>query len=121
MIAPSKERTERLLEKSGRITPREVLEAYQVTGLYPGTRHYRVGDTACAIGALAHHKAPATDGYTVYVGKRTASNPSGYAAGFANAFDGWDMMSLATKMYRTGYRDGQRVRRFVEARYGRLS
>lgn len=49
-----RERTERKLEASGRITPREVLEAYRTTDLKPVTGEFYDVDTgeACALTAL---------------------------------------------------------------------
>lgn len=51
-----KKSIERRLEKSGRITPREVLEAYRQTGLLPSDRGWwREAEgkpSACAVGAM---------------------------------------------------------------------
>jgi hypothetical protein len=125
MIAPTRERTERLLEKSGRITPREVLEAYEETGLTPKTGSF-VTDAgeACGIGVVAiRHVESLAYAFARYMRQRGVNRPVFYASGFANAFDGHaqQIPQLTGESYKTGYRDGQRVRRFVEAKYGGLS
>jgi hypothetical protein len=110
----------RLLEKSGRITPREVLEAYEETGLYPKTRDFFDGERACAIGALRRHQDLGSLGYSGYMRSRIGKYHLSYPMGFTNAFDGMGVNGKSAG-YLKGYRDGQRVRRFVESRYGSLS
>lgn len=131
-----RERVERKLEKSGRITPREVLEAYEETGLKIARDVYQVGDRACAIGVLMARDGIRLDGdeqtlkasFAIddwekerieYVGEY-------YCSGFVNAFDGgirpdepsddgpWEYGSWWWEAL--GYRDGQRVRKFVLSR-----
>jgi hypothetical protein len=110
----------RLLEKSGRITPREVLEAYEETGFYPKTRDFFDGEGACPVGVLREHQDPGSLGYSTYIRSRISECHLTYPMGFTNAFDGLGVNGESAG-YLKGYRDGQRVRRFVEARYGTLS
>ena len=121
------QRTERLLEKSGRITPREVLEAYETTGR--GVCFDGFGDEfgsmgkACAIGALM-----ARDGVSLHssvelsdwLRERSERVGMDYYGGFYRGFDGFFSAQEdreGRQSYRNGYRDGQRVRAFVLDRY----
>jgi hypothetical protein len=127
MIAPTKERVERKLEKSGRITPREVLEAYEETGLEPAENIFVLRNKACAFGAvMVREGVPRVRGVLdesekkAWLTRRMRRLGPTYALGFYEGFDGAGSMGLVGRL-RKGYRDAQRVRRFVEARYGMLS
>jgi hypothetical protein len=118
MIAPTRERVERKLEKSGRITPREVLEAYEETGLKPCEGQFLSGNRACALGVLRLYADPSCKYHVQYMRTRMPQqNPVSYASGFTNGFDGTGTQRQSIG-YLKGYRDGQRVRRFVLARLG---
>lgn len=129
----TKERTERMLERSGRISPREVLGAYRETGLVP-SRHVFVSDgEACAIGAVvaagigvvaAEDQGNLEDALF----DRLGGASSDYRDGFVGGFDGepffapdypeelygW-MAEGLRRWHAAGWRDGRRVRRFVFA------
>jgi hypothetical protein len=115
------QRVERLLEKSGRITPREVLKAYEATGLIPSANIYRCDQLACALGVLLEVSgAPRTtddfgeigavDGLA-FARRITEDYVLGFEAGFDNVPKSSDVLRSQ------GYRDGRRVRRFVLDRY----
>jgi hypothetical protein len=118
-------RVERKLEKSGRITPKEVLEAYEETGLTPHQSYFRDADTACGLGVLmardgldARHAPIAIEGW---IKQRDAAAGEYYSNGFWRAFDSHVLPLPNTVAERKGYRDGQRVRRFVLSRYPELA
>lgn len=133
----TKERTKLKLEASGRITPREVLEAYERTGTKPD-----YGDwDHCAFAALVHAhgyfnaehdaKFPGSplaldieefieDRGSEWCGLRYVA--SEYQAGFVRGFDGHSMppepgddsIELGCwEWEKLGWLDGRRVRRFV--------
>jgi hypothetical protein len=115
MQAPVKERIERLLEKSGRITPREVLEAYEETGLGVTFGCFVNQGRACAYGALM-----VRDGFTQnldfsiaeWTRERDMLAGLGYGYGFYRGFDG-ALLPSTGRYPRKGYLDGIRARRFV--------
>lgn len=122
-----KERTERLLEKSGRITPREVLDAYEETGLKPARAVFMGGAEACAVGVLMYrdHMWPARvfsgDWGEVAIAllnrwteqRLALAGGEDYRIGFTTAFDGIAESTMTRPSERKGFRDGQRVRHFV--------
>ena len=114
-------RTERLLEKSGRITPREVLEAYEETGLEPSFALWgMLGESACALTALGcaagvEGEFPSSIGRRYYFDVRRGEQS--YANGFIAGFDGTNRQTPRNARNRLGHRDGQRVRKFVLSRY----
>jgi hypothetical protein len=120
----TRQRVERALERSGRITPREVLEAYRETGARPCTGEWSDGTGGeCALLAVAH----ANGLWATNIGIITACvdvllerrmspvyDAWSYRDGFAEGFDG----TISRREYQseaeaTGYRDGARARRFV--------
>lgn len=119
----TKGRTERLLERSGRITPREVLGAYRETGIKPCASTFILGDflhgyEACAIGALAMRDGvyPTGDDLDGWIERKTAGQGPSYATGFWKGFDGESLppfFAARSAQARKGWRDGARCRRFV--------
>ena len=113
-----KERAARLVEASGRVRPRGVLEAYERTGLRPGTGvfvDYEHGE-ACAYGVLAVRRGIDPMGWSGQTLDWMNRIHGDYAAGFYCAFDGEEGLPCwleETPEGRTGWRDGKRVRRFV--------
>jgi hypothetical protein len=129
-----RERTERrdLLSESGRITPREVLEAYWETGLEPMVDDF--GDEkgrACALAALAAQDfgrgfAGPEEAETLvdeYRAKRfEVGEVESYTLGFMRGFDGvrcrppgkssQHTVRALEARERQGWRDGHRARRF---------
>jgi hypothetical protein len=130
-----RERTERKLEKSSRITPRKVLEAYRETGLEPMANDF--GDEkgrACALAALAAQDfergfASPEEAETLvdeYRAKRFEVGESeSYTLGFMRGFDGVPCrppgppskssqrtVRVPERRERQGWRDGRRARRF---------
>lgn len=108
------------LEKSKRITPREVLRAYRETTLAPITGMYLHGEAACAVGALGVASGhgyvdldgdPAVD-FCGYMKSRMPDKWSVYLGGFEGGFDGHPCPSDGP-IRRTGWRDGRRAARFV--------
>jgi hypothetical protein len=124
------QRTERLLEKSGRITPREVLEAYEETGLRPGTECFLDGDAACAFGVLmARDGVPRRESFEGFDHDaleqwqtlKTMALGSGYAGAFYDGFDGYSFDGYPYGIHSDaskGHHDGQRSRKAVLSRYG---
>ena len=118
-----RERVERKLEKSGRITPSEVLTAYERTGLEPVAEEFWTENGACAIGVLMdaegverrlRHIKP-------WLNQRGLSSMVPYMNGFYRGFDGLSPLAgpdAECPDFRTGFRDGRRVRRFVFAGSG---
>lgn len=120
------------LAASGRVAPREVLAAYEQTGLRPTFGEWYVTalisgpSFACALTAVAKQKGwndpeRLMNGYAaskVLEGRMPRENAGIYREGFAKGFDGtiqrrdWPY-ERAEWM---GYRDGQRARAFVKAR-----
>lgn len=127
----ARERTELKLETSGRITPREVLEAYEETGMQPMTEAWyepsKYGDRACAITVLAHHNGYVGEYACIdteaFIEERFPYVSEYYQSGFVKGFDGGScpepgdddhpLMRGSEGWERLGWRDGQRVRRFV--------
>ena len=116
----TKERTQRLLEKSGRIKPREVLAAYEQTGLEPCAGWGDGKKYGCALTAMiGGHEGNGSTGITTasdrYIQGRmptiSLEDASSYRLGFVHAFDGECVPGAG--WFRKGYRDGVRVRRFV--------
>jgi hypothetical protein len=122
-------RVERKLEKSGRITPRGVLEAYEETGLQPGTRVFENGGRGCAFGALMMQAGiPVGDkSNAVFDIKHTWLNAvrdsagMSYVPGFYDGFDGAPSCRKLDLAWKKGWRDGRRVRKFVLSRYPELA
>ena len=133
-MMPTRERVERKLERSGRITPREVLEAYEETGLRPLVGQWYEPETssACALSAVAvvtdgvvANQDTMMDGQAAInlVVMRVPRMSTYYRMGFVLGFDDKppplpsgedDPAYLKTEAWaRKGYRDGQRARRFV--------
>jgi hypothetical protein len=113
-------RVERKLEKSGRITPREVLGAYETTGLKPmfGAFHDSYG-RACAVAVVeARYEIPLTWPITSLV--RRGYNRD-YIWGVVAGFEGAERDPAITlhAEYR-GWLDGLRIRKFVLSRYPEL-
>lgn len=112
-LAP--ERTERLLEKSGRITPREVLEAYEQTGLKPIQNIYYTDvdeqARACAMGALAAAHGSYDDDPFTYMEDRMGEDWERYLESFACAFDNYRFAPGHHDW--KAYLDGQRSRKAV--------
>lgn len=126
----------RKLEDSGRVTPREVLEAYNATGMKACTGTFlTVGPKGqmfgCGIGVvvLRRRGEPGHYGFMSDMERRMAAGgvyatptreAAGYADGFVSAFDGGGSVfqqDLPVRHpARVGARDGARARRFVDAR-----
>lgn len=118
------------LEVSGRITPREVLEAYEETGFAPlfGWWFKPLTHEACALTAVAfatgYGNLPLNSRVAVMLLNRMDALPfrTAYRLGFANGFDGGELADdypedeERTEGFRAGYRDGKRARAFVKAR-----
>ncbi len=120
------QRTERMLEASGRITPREVLEAYEETRLEAASGHYydTVSGSACAIGVLLNSQGVWDresnmwmdwDVAAGWLRERVPLNSGEYEDGFISGFDNYEEPD--DPALHLGYRDGQRVRKFVLSRY----
>ena len=131
-----------LLATSGRITPREVLDAYQETGLEPvfddwyDTHYIDLEQITHACGftvvALANASPRPLTGSGVehfvffYGTRRFEDVASYYKGGFARGFDGKDAsessgddhpLQLGCEGWeRKGWRDGKRARAFVLGR-----
>lgn len=117
----AKARTKLKLEASGRITPREVLEAYKETGLEPKSQFYFDGCAACGLGAMA-----AVDGLfrsaeerkleqevvLEMLERRMGEHADRYMAGFDIGFMGIKSTG-DSEWTRKGNHDGRRVCRFV--------
>lgn len=121
-MAETKERTGRkdLLRASGRITPREVLEAYERTGLEPCEGWGDGRETGCAATAVFGLLPPSPPLFCfAHVGTLLAarmggeSDPCGYGTGFVFGFDGSEDWGEDFPSWRKGWRDGARCRRFV--------
>lgn len=131
------------LEVGGRITPREVLEAYEKTGLEPifddwyDTHCIDLERTTHACGFTAVMLASKTpmpkgvhlyDAIESYARERFDGAGEHYKGGFALGFDGKDaplpsgddhpLMRGSEGWSRLGWCDGKRARAFVEARLG---
>ncbi len=122
------------LKASGRITPREVVEAYERTGKTPifGRWTNSTGGV-CGLVAVAHDKGHyatvSLDADAIIRAVNAllegrmppAYDPWSYRDGFAEGFDGcyrnpdWPRSEAEDK----GYRDGLRARRFVLAKLGK--
>ncbi len=113
----------RLLEKSGRITPREVLEAQAKTGMM-----LEAGDwQKCALAVMTHaagyfdeaHAAACPDSpFSLDMagfleGRMLQVFAYDYGAGFAQGFDDHPLVQGGYLWERRGWRDGKRARRFV--------
>ncbi len=130
------------LERSGRITPREVLGAYARTGLRPQRKVYREDNGACAVGVLmtAHGDwkpnwdttevdgVPRplfefSDALEEWANNRMEIVGTMYETGFTIGFDGkacpkpgdddHPLMRGSEGWERLGWRDGKRAARFV--------
>ncbi len=128
-----KERTKRLLERSGRIRPREVLDAYRETGFAAVRHKWAWKDEACALTALgvAHDPGPISstentedeanvrDMALAYVESRMPYIHEHYAFGFERGFDGHPrpnpgdddhpLVRGSEAWERCGWRDGRRA------------
>ncbi len=137
-----KEKRVSALEKSGRITPREVLEAYEETGFEPMFEGWfewsKHGSRACGITvlAVANGVEPArlfefACGVDDYMEKRIEYVGDYYQSGFTVGFDGGPcpepsgddhpLVEGSEGWIRMGWRDGKRARTFVKARFGNRS
>lgn len=108
-----KEKTNLLAPLCGRITPRQVLEAYEATGLIPGTGRFYDDGRACALGAIAAVGMRPTDDWGKVFARIRLDRD--YMDSFINGFDNNFLrrLSFPSRAARKGYRDGARARRFV--------
>jgi hypothetical protein len=115
-VIEAPQRTERLLEKSGRITPREVLEAYEKTELKPCFKSFTSGERACAVGVLMARGGNAVPPYLRnFMDGIDAAAGHDYVVGFICGFDG--RAGVKHPIPQIGFRDGKRCRKFVLSRY----
>ena len=111
-----------------RITPEEVVKAYQQTGLQPTPIMFLTEDgRACALTALA-----VANGRTIEdIWKWNAAPYTGikdlipgclyseeYLGGFVAGFDGMHVSCERQDVYATGYKDGCMARDMVERTFG---
>ncbi len=118
-----KERVERKLEKSGRITPREVLRRYEETGLRPCLGWGDGEKAGCALTAILGGHAGNGSILVAEAANRLMEGrmphlpvfaATDYRLGFARGFDDTDFeLERRSPAFRQGYRDGCRARRFV--------
>jgi hypothetical protein len=129
-------RSQRKLERSGRITPREVLEAYRDTGLAPMFGEWYAlqngKERACALTAVGIAQGHRCDAFGLEVGRAADAlmdsrfgpyEAHDYQDAFVYGFDGHDLPpslppddSLGEDRQaweRIGWRDGRRARRAV--------
>ena len=115
----TRERTQRLLERSGRIKPREVLEAQRKTGLTPAHNALRSRDNACGMGLLlAMNGIDAEADFSAAMLWIVRRFEHDYSEGFMRGFDGLPLHRYALdhpkarREFRKGWRDGARSRKF---------
>lgn len=112
-----------------RITPEQVLEAYNGTGLTPGNQmwlYFRGDGTACvcALSAIAISQGKlyeyeiASDDFTRRDMAEALDLPVAYVHGFTNGFDCADYYNVYTDEvdrmnYKQGFEDGERAWRTV--------
>lgn len=110
-----KERTRDLLRESGRITPRQVLEAYRETGLRPARGEWGDEHNVCALTALGVAAGFTSDAsYKIARAFWESHNLSNaYADGFVAGFDGDPPRFFRRADKRKGYRDGRQAARAV--------
>ena len=106
-IMPVNERTERLLERSGRITPREVLAAAERLGIEVQPQRY----ATCGMGVVTMAAGWEHKPYH-YMRERYGERGGSYTDGFITGFDGYEPAQGGVD-YRKGYRDGRRCGRFT--------
>ncbi len=126
-----KEKRVSALEKSGRITPREVLEAYEETGLRPCNGWGDGKKTGCGLTAMvggATMPAAAAGVEMTMAASNLLSermpqlggvDRSEYETGFIRGFDGDRLHPFRDLIFRKGHRDGKSARAFVLARLGK--
>lgn len=115
----------------GRISPREVLEAYRKTGYTPSGNLFVDENRACPLGAMAVIESPhvrdmwGNAGIVAHclLAQRLSTGFSAYMTGFTCGFDGAAGAGVygdveRVRRYRQGFRDGERARLFVFAVYG---
>lgn len=122
-------RTHRKVEESGRITPREVIDAYEEEGIFPVRQLFSNADGSrmCPASVLALHEGLVMHGkqilYKGFFASRFSSEPfevaASYREGFIAGVDKPERTDLEDHvMWRKGFRDGARAWRFAEARFG---
>lgn len=128
-----REHTKSLLKRSGRITPREVLEAHRETGFAAVRHKWAWKDQACALAALGVAHAPGPIPFAentedevnvwamalAYVESRMPYTHEYYAYGFERGFDGDErpepgdddhpLVRGSEAWTRCGWRDGRRA------------
>ncbi len=125
-----REKRKDLLVASGRITPREVLEAYEETGLEPCDGWGDGKKTGCGLAAVVGGATMSAGAAGVEM-TMAASNlllkrmpcldgidRSEYKTGFMRGFDNDRLHPFRDLVFRKGHRDGKRARTFVKARLG---
>lgn len=123
-----KERTRDLLCESGRITPREVLEAYEATGLRPVREVFdNKAGGVCGLTVVAAAKGEWPNGEllpedaVMKVLERTMTHEAAdrYIDGFMYGFDKEEEDEDASAWERKGFRDGRRAARAVFGEHSR--